>query len=86
MVLRITTDRSSSVTVVRVDGRLGKRGVAELERICESIEGPFCLDLANLYSIDGEGIRVLSNLEAQGVALTGRSPYVDMLLKRVGRS
>lgn len=86
MVLRITTDRSSTVTVVRVDGRLGKKGAAELERTCESIEGPFCLDLANLHSIDCEGVRVISNLEAHGVALTGRSPYVDMLLKRVGRS
>lgn len=84
MILRITTKRSGVVTVVRIDGRLRKEGVAELERVCQSIEGPFCLDLANLQSVDAEGIRAISDLEAHGVAVTGVSPYIDMLLKRGG--
>ncbi len=84
MVLRITTKCSGVVTVVRIDGRLCKQGVAELERACQSIEGPFCLDLANLQSVDAEGIRAISDLEAHGVAIAGVSPYIDMLLKRGG--
>ncbi len=84
--VRITVKQGCAVTVVRIDGRLRKDGVAELERVYRSIEGPVCLDLANLQSVDAEGIRSISDLEAHGVAITGVSPYVEMLLKRAGHS
>ena len=82
MPLRIAAKQSGRVTVVRVDGRLRKRGAAELEKVCQSIVGPLCLDLANLLSVDADGARVISELEARGAAVAGVSPYVDMLLKR----
>ncbi len=84
--IRIVTKESGGVTVVRIDGRLRKQGVAELEKLCRSIEGPLCLDLANLQSIDAEGARAISELEAKGVAITGVSPFIAMLLKRAGSS
>lgn len=85
MGLRITTKRSGLVTVVLIDGRLRKEGVAELERVCQSIEGPLCLDLANLHSVDGDGIRAIRMLEDHGVAVAGVSPYVQRLLNRAAQ-
>ena len=82
MGLRITTKPGGLVTVVRIDGQLRKKGVAELERVCQSIEGPLCLDLANLHSVDGDGIRAISMLEDRGAAVAGVSPYIQKLLDR----
>lgn len=84
--VRITTKRTGAVTVVRIDGRLRRQCVAELEKVCRSIEGPLCLDLANLQSVDSEGARAISEIEARGAAVTGVSPYIDMVLKRGGHS
>ncbi len=80
--VRITTKKTGTVTVVQIDGRLKKNNVAELERACRSIEGPLCLDLANLHSVDTVGARAICDIEAGGAAVTGVSPYIDMLLKR----
>lgn len=85
MAFRIATKRCRAVTVVRIDGRLGTPGVAQLQKVCESIEGPVCLDCANLQSIDAGGAQAIAALEADGTAVVGVSPYVDMLLKRAGR-
>jgi HPt (histidine-containing phosphotransfer) domain-containing protein len=86
MAFRITTKRSGAVTVVAIDGQLRTAGVTELKKVCQSIEGSLCLDLANLQSIDAEGARAITELEAIGAALAGVSPYVDMLLKRASHS
>jgi hypothetical protein len=85
MGLRITTNRSGLVTVVRIDGQLRKEGVAELKRVCQSIDGPLCLDLANLYSADGDGIRAIHMLEDHGAAVAGVSPYIQRLLDRAAQ-
>jgi len=84
MTLRIETRRSGVLTIVRIDGQLRKAGVAELTRVCHAIDGPVCLDLVNVQSIDSEGVQALTTLEARGAALVGVSPYVDRLLKRTG--
>ena len=78
--LRITTRHSGAVTVVQVDGELRKQGVPELEKVCRSISGPCCLDLANLQSIDAEGIRAIHGLETGGAAVAGVTPYIQRLL------
>jgi hypothetical protein len=85
MGLRITTKRSGLVTVVRIDGQLRKEGVAELERVCRSIDGPLCLDLANLYSVDGDAVRAVRMLEDSGAAVAGVSPYIQKLLNRAAQ-
>jgi hypothetical protein len=76
MGLRITTNRSGLVTVVRIDGQLRKEGVAELKRVCQSIDGPLCLDL---------GIRAIHMLEDHGAAVAGVSPYIQRLLDRAAQ-
>ena len=70
------------VTVVQIDGDLHEPGVSELEKVCGSIAGPFCLDLANLQSIDAGGVRTIHALEDRGAPVTGVSPYVRKLLER----
>ncbi len=85
MGLRITTKKSGLVTVVQIDGQLRKQGAAELEKVCRSIEGPLCLDLANLQSVDADGIRTIWTLEERGAAVAGVSPYIERLLKRAVR-
>ncbi len=85
MGLRITTKRSGLVTVVRIDGRLRKEGAAELKRVCQTIEGPICLDLANLHSVDGDGVRAIHMLEDNGAAVAGVSPYIQQLLTRAAQ-
>jgi anti-anti-sigma regulatory factor len=85
MKLRITTRQSGVVTIVQIDGELRDRGVAELEKVCGSIQGPLCLDLANLQSIGEDGIRTIHALEGRGVAVAGESPYVRKLLQRIDR-
>jgi len=82
MNLRITTKQSAVVTVVQVDGDLRGQGVGELEKVCQSIGGPFCLDLADLQSVDAEGVRAIHALEDRGAAVTGVSRYIQKLLDR----
>jgi hypothetical protein len=80
--LRITTKPRGGVTVVQVDGDLHQQGVTEFEKVCGSITGPLCLDLANLQSIDVAGVRAVHALETRGAAVTGVSPYIQKLLQR----
>jgi anti-anti-sigma regulatory factor len=82
MNVRITAKRHGAVTVVQIDGDLRKRGVAELEKVCESIVDPVCLDLVNLQSIDAAGVRAVRALEDRGAAVVGVSPYIQKLLDR----
>ena len=82
MNLRITTKQSAVVTVVQVDGDLRGQGVGELEKVCQSIAGPFCLDLADLQSVDAEGVRAIHALADRGAAVTGVSRYIQKLLDR----
>ncbi len=73
------------MTLVQVAGDLRRQGVTELERVCEGISGPLCLDLINLQSIDAAGVRTIHTLEGRGAAVAGVSPYVRKLLERIGR-
>lgn len=82
MALRITTKVSEMLTLIQIDGDLHKQGVAELEKVCQSVAGPLCLDLGNLESIDADGIRAIHALQDRGAAVAGASPYIQKLLDR----
>ena len=82
MSLRITTKKCGTMTVVQIAGNLRKQGASELERVCQSIAGPLCLDLATLQSIDAAGVRAIHTLEDNGAAVAGVSPYIQKLLER----
>ena len=84
MDLRITTKQSGTVTVVQIAGDLRKQGATELEKVCHSIAGPVCLDLANVQSMDEDGIRAIHALEDHGAAVAGISPFIQKLLERAG--
>lgn len=79
--LRISTRRDGSREVVTVDGRLDADAVVELERMVAELSPPLCLDLVGLKSVDEVGLGVLRALLAHGVAVTGASPYVRLLLE-----
>jgi len=80
--LRITTNTTTTLTVVRVDGRLRSAGVSELERVCQGIEGPFSLDLSHLLLADADGIKAIKRAAREGARLTGVSSYIALLLER----
>jgi hypothetical protein len=81
MNVRIEIKSKGNGTVIQVAGELRGRGIVELERLCRETLGPFTLDLSNLRSLEAEGVELIRELAAQGVKMTGVSPYVGLLLK-----
>ncbi len=81
MALRITRTTAGTVTTLKIDGDLMREGVAELEKTCESVDGPVDLDLSELMRAEAEGIQALKNLRDGGARLLGVSPYIELLLK-----
>jgi anti-anti-sigma regulatory factor len=82
MRVRIIKTTSEAGTVIRVDGRLAKDSVADLERECQSAEGRLYVDLTNLLSADASGIEALRTLAESGARLMGESPYIRLQLER----
>ncbi len=80
MNLHVTLERTGDALTVRVAGRLGVDGVAELERACGD-PGRLRLDLSELVTADEEGTRLLVRLKNAGAELAGVPPYVDLLLR-----
>ena len=71
-------------TIVRVDGRLCKENVADLEGECESFEGRLTLELSGLTFTDDDGVRILNHFASRGAHMHGVSPYIRLLLARPG--
>jgi anti-anti-sigma regulatory factor len=82
MDIRITAKQRGAVTIIQIDGDLRQPGVSELEKTCQSVVAPLCLDLANLQSIDAAGVRAIRALEDRGAAVVGVSRYIQKLLER----
>ena len=80
MPIRITKESEGRDTIVRIDGRLRRKSVAELEKACESFEGRLTLDLSGLRFADADGARILNHLVSHGTLLRGVSPYVQLLM------
>jgi hypothetical protein len=81
MDIRIEKKSTGKWTVIEVVGELRGRGIVELERLCRETIGPFTLDLSNLRALEAEGVQLIRELVAQGVELSGVTPYVDLLLR-----
>ena len=88
MSVRITTCRSrrGSGVIVRVEGWLDADGAAELEGAVAGLAGRVSVELSGLRSADEAGLSSLRRLRAGGVALTGASPYLRLLLGRRPRA
>lgn len=82
MGLRIVINPGREVTVVRIDGDLGRANALQLVTVCHSIAGAVCVDLARLQSIDAGGVETVHRLVEQGVAVAGVLPHIQKLLDR----
>jgi len=67
---------------VRVEGWLDADGAAELEGVVAGLAGRVSVQLSGLKSADEAGLSILRSLWGRGVALTGASPYLRLLLGR----
>ena len=81
MAFRITTS-AGKVTTLKIDGEFTREGVAELEKVCASVDGPVDLDLSEIVRADAEGVRALKNLIGSGARLVAASLYVELLMKQ----
>ncbi len=79
--LRITKTTAGTVTTLRIDGELKGEGVAELEKVYASVDGPVDLDLSELMKADAEGVRVLKEVLGSGARLAAASVYIELLMK-----
>ena len=80
MAFRITSVSGEGETIVRLEGRLGARGVKDLKKMIQEASGIVLLDLSGLQSADAESVRALRSISAKGVKMVGASAYVRQLL------
>lgn len=80
MTFRITSVSGTDETILRLEGRLGARGVKDLKKAVQAAPGTVLLDLSGLQSADAEGVLALRSFAAKGAKLVGASPYIRQLL------
>ena len=80
MGLFIGFEGGSQGGVLRLEGRLTREGVAELERVTRAPDWVKRIDLGQLYSADEAGISALRRLAAEGVELVGTRPLIEYRL------
>ncbi|MEA3276080.1 MAG: hypothetical protein U9Q81_12460 [Pseudomonadota bacterium] len=81
MTFRITRTVGENGTLLRVDGRLNRDGLGELERASETAIKPLTIDLAGLRFADDAALAALRRLEKAGARLIGASQYLELRLK-----
>ena len=80
MDFRFETKKIGDRTVIQVAGELKGQAVAELKRLCRETTGQLSLDLSNLRSAGPVGVQLIRELAGQGVAISGVSPYMELVL------
>lgn len=81
VILRISVDESPQGRSIRVEGRLSREGVGELQRVVADGHDTTGLDLTNLMSMDSEGRDALRWLRASGLELVGVPPALAWRLE-----
>ena len=81
MRFRIDTQYEDDRTTLKVSGTLSGPAVDELDRICRLVDGPLCVNLNEVMTVDGFGVAFLQHLARTGARLEGASPYVKLLLE-----
>jgi len=81
--LRITQSANPAATTLKLEGSLR---AAWLDAMREAVahaqpHSPLTLDLTDLRSADAKGIELLRALAADGVTLSGATPYLLALLQ-----
>jgi hypothetical protein len=82
MTLRIERVSDGGKTTLRVSGRIGLEHLVELRAQVEGLGAGTVLDLEHLTLVDVEGVRFLSECEAQGIELLHCSPYIREWISR----
>ena len=84
-VLKIsTTNQSSEVTNLQLEGRLVGPWVEELQRVCDAAlmrSKALYLDLAKVWFVDSQGIALLLDLAKKQVSQINCSQFVSQQLK-----
>lgn len=82
--LRITASIEGSTTTLRVEGKLRRHEVTELEGACQQHLGRqahLVLELSAVSFLDESGVEAVRNLARRGARIQGCSPLVAGLLK-----
>jgi anti-anti-sigma regulatory factor len=80
MAIRIDMKSEGPEVVVCLAGRLSDEDVInELRDTCDSIKGPFVLDLSTLIFADDAGVEVIRTLREKGVHVRGASTFIQLL-------
>jgi len=80
LTFRIDSISGEDETIIRLEGRLGAKGVNDLKKSIQQASGLVLLDLSGLRSADAEGVRALRSISAKGAKLIGVSSYIRQLL------
>lgn len=78
--LRLSSETGSSGSVLRVEGRLQRSDLEEMERAVQAAR-PHALDLSGLLSADAESVAFLRSLRDRGCRLLHASLYIAGLLE-----
>jgi RNA polymerase sigma-70 factor (ECF subfamily) len=85
MLMRVTRIPTGDGTdALRVEGRLTHHTADELRTACEAVPGGTAarrVDVSGLQYADATGAALLRDLERRGVELTGRTGFLDELLR-----
>jgi hypothetical protein len=80
--IRITTQRQQSHTVIAIDGELTTADLGEIRRVRKSVKGKVILKLGGLNTCALEGIRVMRDWLDAGARLSSATPFLHLMLKK----
>jgi anti-anti-sigma regulatory factor len=86
LTIRVTTQVGQAATTIRIEGKLTRADLRDVQAACDSANVPLVLDLSGLKSADTDGIQALCSLSETRAKLEGASPYIRQLLFEIGRS
>ena len=80
-VIRITTERNETGTVVTIDGQMAESDLGEIRRVRKSMKGDVFLNLRGLEACAAGGVRDLRAWLNAGAQLQDANPFLQMILK-----
>jgi len=80
-VIRITTQKNETGTVVTIDGRVAESDLGEIRRVRKTVKGEVFLNLRGLEACAAGGVRALRLWLDAGAQLQDANPFLQMILK-----
>jgi hypothetical protein len=81
-VIRVTTRKEDSRTVVIIDGQLQSTDLAEVQRVRKSMPGKILLELNGLTGCADDGVRFLRDWLTNGAQLGHAATFLRMVLEQ----